>query len=186
MPVRILFTPQEIQYTGRELSSHFAYRMFDVPGDSVVAFSGMCWVETEDLVDLHDKKRNERIFSHAMLHFIFENFDHDLRLAVYRQRLFAAILQQELLLRGVQHVRRRGDDLFVGDSKVTVSIATLTPVSTMIHFGVNIVSQGTPVRTKGLKDFQIDPRGFALAAMESYRDEVAGIERARCKARAVP
>lgn len=186
MPVRILYSPQELQYTGQELCSHFAYRMFDVIGDSVVAFTGMCWVETEHLVDLVDKKRNERIFSHSMLHYIFEDFDHDLRAAVYRQRLFAAICQQELWMRGVRHVMRRGNDLYVGDSKLNVSIATLTPVSTMIHFGINVTSHETPVKTKGLADFQIEPRGFALETMNAYRLEVDGIDEARCKARAVP
>lgn len=186
MPIQILFSPHDLQYTGRELCSHFAYRTFDLLGDSVVAFIGMCWVETQDLVDLQDKKRNERIFSHRMLHFIFETFDHDLTGAILRQRLFGAILQQELQLRGVRHVVRRGDDLFSGEAKLSVSIATLTPVSTMIHFGVNIVSQGTPVKTLGLDDFKIDPRGFALAAMEAYRIEMDGVEVARCKARAVP
>lgn len=186
MPVRILYSPQELQYTGLELSSHFAYRMFDILGDSVVAFCGMAWVETDNLVDLSDKKHNRSIFSHSMLHFLFENFDLDLTTAIYRQRLFASILQQELLLRGVGHVRRRGDDLFVGEAKLTVSIATLTPVSTMIHFGVNIVSKGAPVKAMGLQDLQVEPRGFALDVMETYRREVEGIENARAKARAVP
>jgi hypothetical protein len=175
-----------MQYTGRELCSHFAYRTFDVIGDSVVAFCGMCWVETDDLVDLTDRKRNERIFSHRMLHFMIEHFDRDLLLAVHRQRIFCAILQQEFQQRGVSHVVRRGDDLFVGSSKLSVSIATLTPVSTMIHFGVNIVSDGTPVKTMGLKDFKIDARAFALAVMDSYRQEIESMHVARCKARAVP
>jgi len=186
MAVHILFSPQEIQYTGRELSSHFAYRMFDVLGESVVAFCGLCWVETENMVDLYDQKRDEHIFSQRMLHYIFETFDHDLTAAIYRQRLFAAIVQQELQLRGVSHVVRRGDDLFVGDAKLSVSIATLTPVSTMIHFGVNIASKGTPVKTLGLADFQIEPRGFALETMSTFRQEMAGVEKARCKSRAVP
>jgi hypothetical protein len=184
--VRIFLSPEELVYRGPELSSHFAYRMFDVIGDSCVAFIGGCWVETGDLVDLADQKKNERIFSKQMVHFILENFDHDLEKAVFRQRLFAAIVAQELQYRGVAHVLRRGDDLYVGEAKLSVSIATLTPVSTMIHFGINVISQGTPVKTLGLADFQIEPRSFALAVMDAYRAECESIDEARCKARAVP
>lgn len=186
MAIRFLFSPQDIQFTGRELCSHFAFRMFDLPGDSVVAFCGMCWVEPENLIDLRERKRNQRIFSHGMLHFIFENFDQDLTRAIFRQRLFATIVQQELQVRGVQNVVRRGDDLFQGDSKLTVSVATLSPVSAMVHFGINVISNGTPVKTRGLQDLKIDPRGLALAVMEAYRLEMEAIEEARAKVRGVP
>ncbi len=187
MSVRIFYSPQELVYRGPELSSHFAYRTFDVIGDSCVAFQGGCWVEARDMVDLADAKKNAHIFSKQMLHFILENFDErDLEKAVYRQRLFASIVQQQLQWHGVGHVVRRGDDLFVGESKLSVSIATVTPVSSMIHFGINVVSQGTPVKTLGLADFQIEPRAFALAVLEAYREECESIEEARWKARAVP
>jgi hypothetical protein len=186
MSIRLYFSPEELVYRGPELSSHFAYRMFDVLGDSCVSFIGGCWVETPDLVDLADQKKNERIFSKQMVHFMIEHFEQDLGKAVLRQRVFAAIVQQELQYRGVAHVVRRGDDLYVGESKLSVSIATLTPVSTMIHFGINVISQGTPVKTLGLADFQIEPRSFALAVMDAYRSECDSIDDARCKARAVP
>jgi len=186
MSIRIFFSPAELVYRGPELSSHFAFRTFDVLGDSCVAFVGGCWVETSDLVDLADQKKNQRIFSKQMVHFIIEHFERDLEKAVLRQRLFAAIVQQELQFRGIAHVLRRGDDLFVGESKLTVSIATLTPVSSMIHFGVNVISQGTPVRSLGLADFQIEPRGFALAVMDAYRNECDSIDEARSKVRGVP
>ncbi len=184
--MRIFFARDELQYTGRELRSHFAYRSWDVPGDSIVAFIGMCWVETEALVDLGDAKQGAHIFSRRMLHFIIEHFDRDLVLAVWRQRLFAAIVQQELHNRGLSHVVRRGDDLYVGDAKLSVSVATASPVSTLVHFGINIDSQGTPVKTLGLADFNVEPRAFALAVMETYRHECLSIADARAKVRGVP
>ncbi len=186
MSIRIFLSPTELVYRGPELSSHFAYRTFDVIGDSCVAFIGGCWVETPDLVDLADQKKGERIFSKQMLHFILENFDPDLHKAVFRQRLFAAIVQQELVYRGVPHVVRRGDDLYVGEAKLSVSIATLTPVSAVIHFGINVVSQGAPVKALGLADFQVEARAFALAVMDAYRAECDSIDEARWKVRAVP
>jgi hypothetical protein len=186
MAIRLFYSREELQYTGRELTSHFAYRTWDVPGDSIVGFIGMCWVETDALVDLADAKQGAGIFSRRMLHFIVEHFDHDLELAVWRQRVLAAIVQQELHSRGVSHVVRRGDDLYVGDAKLTVSVATASPVSTLVHFGINIDSHGTPVTTLGLGDFNVEPRAFALAVMEGYRTECLSIEDARTKVRAVP
>ncbi len=186
MAVKIHFAVEEILYRGPELASHFAYRRFDVLGDSCVAWVGGCWVQTAGLVDLADSKNNEVIFSKRMLHFILENFDLDLEKAVLRQRLFAAIVKQELERRGVAGVVRRGDDLYVGDAKLSVSIATLSGVSALVHFGINVESEGTPVKTLGLADFKIEPRAFATAVMEQYRDEQAGIDEARRKVRSVP
>lgn len=186
MPVKTLLAGEEILYRGPELSSHFAYRRFDVIGDSCVAFVGGCDVQTGSLVDLADQKQGEFIFSKSMLHFIIEHFDRDLEKAVVRQRLFAAIVKQALDQRGVADIVRRGDDLYQGDAKLSVSIATLSGVSALIHFGINISSEGTPVKTRGLADFGLDPRAFADIVLETYRTEQDGIDEARCKARAVP
>jgi hypothetical protein len=185
MPVKTLFAPEEIVYRGPELSGHFAYRRFDLVGDSCVAFVGGCDVRTEDLVDLADKKQNEFIFSKRMLHFIIEHFDLDLEKAVLRQRLFAAIVKQELDERGIPQIVRRGDDLYQGDAKLSVSIATLSGCSSLVHFGINVSSEGTPVKTRGLADFGIEPRPFALAVLATYEHEQDGIDEARCKARPV-
>lgn len=185
MPVRTHFATDEILYRGPELSPHFAYRRFDVVGDSCVAFIGGCDVRPHDLVDLADQKAGALIFSHRMLHFILESFDRDLEKAVLRQRLFAAIVQQELLSRGVADVVRDGDDLYVGDAKLSVSIATLSGVSSLIHFAINVRSDGTPVKTLGLADFSIDARPFGAAVLERYAREQDGIDEARCKVRAV-
>lgn len=186
MTVNIHFSTEKRQYTGSELCSHFAYRNFDVFGNSCVAFLGMCWVEKEALVDLADRKAEATIFSRLMLHFIVEDFEDDLNTAIWRQRVLTAIVQQELMRFGVAGVQRQGDDLYVGRAKLTVSIATSTPVSTMIHFGINVSSKDTPVETLGLEDFEVDPRPFGLAVLESYQKECAGVRQARCKVRAVP
>jgi hypothetical protein len=186
MAVKVLLAAEEILYRGPELASHFAYRRFDLAGDSCVAFLGGCSVETQDLVDLADRKAKAFIFSQRMLHFIIEHFERDLEKAVLRQRLFASIVKQALELRGVRDVRRSGDDLYVGEAKLSVSIATLSGVSALIHFAINVLSAGTPVKTLGLADFGIDPKAFALEVLEAYRLEQDGIDEARCKARAVP
>jgi len=179
------FTEDQIEYTGSELRSHFAYKRFDITGDSLVAFCGPCNVKTDDLVDLADAKERSFIFSRSMLHFIGEFFDNDLEKAVLRQRLLMAVMKDEMLLRSGAPISRSGDDLYDGESKLTVSIATITPVSTMIHAGINISSKETPVKTKGLDDYGVAARPFAEGVLQRFREEMAGVAIARCKVRGV-
>ena len=186
MPVRTHLATEEIAYRGPELRSHFAFERFDVIGDSCVAFIGPCDVQTAHLVDLVDRKRGEHIASRRMVHFLIEHFDRDLEKAVLRQRLFVAIVQQALTARGAAGVVRRGNDLHIGDAKLSVSIAALSGVSSVIHFGINVISEGTPVKTVGLADLGIEERAFAQAVLDAYRAEQAGVDEARCKARPVP
>ena len=179
------FIEERIKYTGRELKSHFAYRCFDMLGDSLVAFCGECHVETDDLVDLADVKTRADIYSKDMLHFIGEFFDLDLEKTILRQRLLMSIIKEEVILRTHAKLIRVGDDVYEGEAKLTVSIATATPVSTMIHAGINICSELTPVVTKGLNDYGIDVSDFADAVLKKFASEMEGVKVARCKVRGV-
>jgi hypothetical protein len=197
---------EPLAYTGKELRSHFAFRSFGILGDSVVAFAGPCRVNLDEMVDLADVREGAFIESPFMLHFIIEHFDHDLGKGILRQRLFADLVREELraresseperrggperrgdaLERRGDALERRGDDLFLGDAKLTVSIATLSPVSALIHFGINIRTEGTPVKTAGLEDFRIETEPFARAVMDRYVREMEEVGLALCKVRPVP
>lgn len=175
--------PEARAYTGAELSSLWAFRTCGLQGDSIVAFAGPCDVGPEHMVDLADVAAGAFIHSEHMLHFIVEHFDLTLRETVARQRLLVALAAD--LLRPAADVARRGDDLFVADRKLSVSIATASPVSTLIHLGLNISSEGTPVPAIGLADLGVGPEPFAAELMAAYAAEVAGIEAARAKVRGV-
>ena len=178
---------QEIPYTGRELSSHWAFRSFDLLGDSIVAFAGPCDVGTDRMADLMDVKANAPIWSERMLHFIVEHFGCGLDTAILRQRLLICIIQETLSKRlDGKTIRRKGDDLYEGDAKLSVSIAVQSPVSCMIHVGLNVESRGTPVKTIGLNDLGVEPRALARDVMAGYLDELKGMAEARCKVRGVP
>lgn len=181
------FIPETMTYTGEQLRSHWAYEHYDVQGDSIIAFIGPCDVGLHHLVDLADRKDQKSIYSEEMLHFIVEHYDLDLEKTILKQKLLVTVLMEKLnnrLERDVVH--RLGDDLFDGDKKLSVSIATLTPVSTMIHVGINIRSDHTPVPTKGLKDYGVDPRELAEAVMNQYRAEMRMLTVARSKVKGVP
>ena len=176
---------KRIDYDGSQLHSHFALFEADIVGDSMVAFFGSANVNEANLVDLIDHKSSNTIVAKEMLHFIVEHFPADLTLAVFRQRLLVAIARETL----VQHcncaIERRGDDLFAKDRKLTVSIATISPVSTLIHFGVNIFPEGAPVPAIGLAELQVDSREFAEDLMRRVDQELEGIARSIVKVRAV-
>lgn len=177
--------PEEIVYDGTPLESLWAYRRLRLTGDAIVAFAGPCDVPLERIVDLEDRLDGARIYSVRMLHFIAEHFELALEKGVLRQRLLAAIARDLLAARAGAPIVRRGDDLFEGDRKISVSIATLTPVSTKIHFGMNIISAGAPVPAKGLADYGLAPEPFARDLLTAYAAECADIRAARCKARGV-
>lgn len=189
--IRFRFIEKEIPYTGIELSPHWIYKKTDIQGDAVVSFIGECKVELENMVDLQDVKAKEPIYSPRMLNFIAEFFDDDLEKAIYRQRLLIITIKEELESAGIPHrVIREGDDLYHMDlmgikRKMTVSIATKSIVSTLIHTGINIRTEGTPVMTAGLAEFDIDPVTFASRVMERFILEVEDIRIARSKVRPV-
>ncbi|ADI01986.1 DUF366 family protein [Syntrophothermus lipocalidus] len=180
------FIEERIKYDGSQLSPHWIYRNFSILGDAVVSFTGECRVELSHMVDLVDVKSGQWIYSPLMLHFIVEKFDTDLERAVLRQRMLITIIKEWLEERLTSRVIRRGDDLFVGEGKLSVSIATVSLASTLIHVGLNIDTEGTPVKTVGLKDLGIiDARQMAQDVMSRFREEMMGIYLARCKVRGV-
>jgi hypothetical protein len=121
-----------------------------------------------------------------MLHFIAEHFDIHLENMILRQRLFVSILAEVINdLTPSRKVVRKGDDLFIEHYKLSVSIATVSPVSALMHTALNICSLDTPVPTIGLDDLKINAVEFAGIAMKHYVKELEEIYWARCKVRSV-
>ena len=177
----------EITYNGVELRSHFIRDRAGLEGDAVIAFSGPCDVSGRHLVDLEDREQGDIIKAASMLHFIGEHFQCPLREMNLRLRLFAALVREELekSVPGL-HPFRRGDDLYLEERKLSVAIATASPVSSVFHFGLNIDQAGAPVPAAGLKELGIDAPSFAAGVLARYREECIAVERALRKVRGVP
>ncbi len=189
MQTRVL-ADQEITYDGRQLAPHWIYRHWDLRGDAAVAFVGPCRVALSEMVDIEDVKAEAPIYSPRMLHIIAEFFTGDLHLAVYRQRLLIVTAQELLHARTGHLAARRGDDLYLPrpdgtPGKLSVSIATASATSTLIHTGFNVETAGTPVPTAGLGALGVDVPAFAADLLAAYAAEVDDIWQARCKVRAV-
>lgn len=180
------FIEKEIIYTGKELAPHWIYKKFGLQGDAIVAFTGEADVKITDMADIEDVIKNTPIYSKKMLHIIVEHFNLNLVEGVLRQRILVVLLKELLESRGFV-AKRCGDDLFVEDKKLTVSIATKSPTSVLIHLGINIIAEGALVKACGLgDDFNItDIKKFAQELIDSYKDEIFWVNRAATKVRGV-
>ncbi len=177
----------QIPYTGKELRSGWIAQTIGLDGHAIVGFIGPCRVALENMVDQKDVQRGVGIRAALMLHFIAEHFDDRLPQAILRQRLLICLTGE--ILRDRQPdlpLRRSGDDLFVEDRKLSVSIATASPVSTLIHFALNIDPTDAPVPAIGLDELGIVPEEIAPEIMAAYVAEMESCEAACHKVRGVP
>lgn len=192
-----LFVKERMTYNGKQLSSLWAFRNWGLQGDCIIIFRGPCSVKTENLVDMADFREKAFIYSKDMLHFIVEHFDMDLEKTICRQRLLVSIIKdkieeymtsKEIFITLGANLRRDGDDLFIGNKKLSVSIATISPVSTMIHTGLNVSSKCTPVPAIGLSDMGYKNKDITALGKDigsAYVDEIKSIKLARCKVRGI-
>lgn len=184
--MKTLFFENDIKYIGSQLSPHWIYKNFNIQGDAIVSFCGECEVKLTEMVDIEDVINNEPIYSKYMLSFITEQFNTELVEGVFRQRLLICIIKECLEKRGFK-IERSGDDLFFDGKKLTVSIATKSLTSVLIHTGINILSQDAPIEVSGLKsELGIENiKEFAIEVMNRYSEEIDDIILASTKVRGV-
>ena len=169
------------KYDGAQLVSLNSYLKHGLLGDSIVAWVGACDVSFEHMVDGEDLLEQARIAGDKMLHFIVEKFDISLYAAVALQRLLASIVKDQLLTMSKEKLFREGDDIYLDDRKLSISIATQSPVSSLIHFAVNVTNKGTPVKTLSLEDLGVEAKPFAIEIMNRFCKETEGIHQATMK-----
>lgn len=179
------FIEKKIKYIGSQLSPHWIYKNFHLQGDSIVSFIGEVDVNINEMVDIEDVINNEPIYSKKMLNFIIEQFDISLTTMVYAQRLFVSIIKEVLEEYNI-NVKRNGDDLFYEGRKLSVSIATKSITSCLIHTALNIIKEGAPIKASDLSEMGIkDIKEFALKIMNKYSKETKDIKMATYKVRGV-
>lgn len=175
-------------YDGEQLRSLYAYLTHGILGDSCVAWQGACSVDFAHMVDGEDLLAEATIAGSDMVHFIVEIFDQNLMSGVLLQRVFAGLVKDVLLeMSPVKNLKitRTGDDLYWKGGKLSISIATQSPVSVMVHFAINVSNEGTPVQTSCLKDLKVDPKKFAEKCMQALKAEYSDSLMATRKVRPV-
>ncbi len=184
--MKTLFLKKSFKYDGSQLRTLYAYLEYGVLGDSILSWVGPCDVDLEHMVDGEDRLAGAQICGGRMVHFILELFDRELFSGVVLQRLMASIVMDVLrdlsseagLTSGLS---REGDDVFVDKGKHSISIATRSVNSLLIHFAVNVSNTGTPVETVSLEDFKVEEKSFAEEVLRRVSREVKSIKEATCK-----
>jgi len=178
----------ELKYTGKELAPHWIYKNFHIQGDAIVAFIGECEVKLPEMVDIEDVIDNSPIYSKKMINFIIEHFNINLQEGVAKQRLFISIIREQILKMAPPNtiILRDGDDLFFNNKKLSVSIATKSINSVLIHTGINIISEGAPIQASSTEEIGItDSKILAKNIIEAYKNECEDMLLATTKVRGV-
>lgn len=202
--MKAFYSPDLMVYDGTQLRSLFAYSQFKLIGDSIVAWQGPCNIPFEHMVDFEDKIAQSEICGAHMLHFIVEMFNPGLVAGVSLQRLLASIVMEYLNRflvqnenrqkneqnneqeigkedeeargkRSLELLRREGDDIYFCDAKLSISICSISSVSTMIHFAVNVVNEGTPVKTFSLGQLGVSTEQLATDVLQLFCEEYQSI-----------
>lgn len=172
--MKIKWLKQTECYDGTQLRSLYAYLQHKILGDSVVAWRGACDVSFAHMVDGEDLLDQSAICGSDMIHFIFEIFEQNLMSGVLLQRLFANLVREVILeMSPIKNlpISRTGDDLYWKGRKLTISIATRSPVSTLVHFAINVSNEGTPVKTASLTDLKVNWRNFTERCLQLVQRE---------------
>lgn len=200
MQIQTKLISEQMPYTGPELRPHFILQKWNLRGSALAAFIGPCEVKTEHLVDWEDRLEADFIRSKLMAHFLGEFFGISLAEGVLYQRLFMAIAGEEISRATGIKITRSGDDLFWMDPakvqrKLSVSIVTASPVSVLLHAGINLDAEGAPVKAAGLFDLGLgnDNAAHGLKPVHDlisrilglFQEEVQSIQWACAKVRPV-
>lgn len=174
-------------YDGSQLHHAFAYEQNNVLGPTISFFVGKASVK-EHLVDLEDSLANDFIHSDRMVHFIIEIPNATIREAVVWQRFFIYQIARQLETNTFNmDIDIEGDDLMIEGQKLSVSIATLSRFSGLIHVGINVhVGDKCPVSAIGLEtmgalDDCIDELEWASKVARIFADEYIDIVNASYK-----
>ncbi|MCM0605428.1 MAG: DUF366 family protein [Xanthomonadaceae bacterium] len=173
---------KKFPYTGPELRPHYLLTELGLKGSALGVWFGPCEVKTDHMVDWEDRIANDFIRSKEMIHFLGEFFGWQLRETVILQRLLVSIVGAELASFGCT---REGDDLFIQGRKLSVSIVTASPVSQLLHLGINIDPEGAPVAAIGLKELGVDPVSLTRKVVDKFTAEFESFEWACAKVRPV-
>ncbi|MDI6644696.1 MAG: DUF366 family protein [Methanobacteriaceae archaeon] len=149
-----LHLEQSMIYDGSQIEPLWAFRMHKINKSSIITWIGPMDIDNSKILDYEDV--GLEIKADKMIHFIIEHFDcqpPDMRMAYHRQRILVMIVKEVLTEHNILSYRK-GDDIYVNGYKLSVSIATCSNSSLKIHFGINVISEGTPedVKTIGINE----------------------------------
>ncbi|MGN1321761.1 MAG: DUF366 family protein [Methanosphaera sp.] len=158
------------EYDGSQINPSWAFQEFGVKDSTIVSWVGPMNILGDNLIDYEDVGVD--IKGNLMLNFIVEHFDEqpgNLKLAYHRQRMLVMITRDKLLNYGIR-TTQDGDDIFIDNKKLSVSIATASISTMKMHFALNITTEGTPddVETSALED-----NNMSMEQIHELQDSIA-------------
>ena len=158
------------EYDGSQINPSWAFQEFGVKDSTIVSWVGPMNILGDNLIDYEDVGVD--IKGDLMLNFIVEHFDEqpgNLKLAYHRQRMLVMITRDKLLDYGIR-TTQDGDDIFIDNKKLSVSIATASISTMKMHFALNITTEGTPVdvETSALED-----NNMSMEQIHELQDSIA-------------
>jgi len=151
---------EPVFYDGSQIEPLWGYKHFGALGDCIIVFRGGMDISEERMKDCEDIRGKSKITGDDVLHLIVERFDSpgNMFISYLLQRLLVSSAQAVLNMYGIE-TTRSGDDLYVADEKLTVSIATASIACEKMHLGINVTTSGTPkgVAITSLTSLGIEP-----------------------------
>lgn len=173
-----------IVYDGSQLSSQYIANNYSVLGNSILVFRGGMSLSPNEMVDIKDIQRESHlaeilISSDDSVHMIVEEFDMqppNLEIEYYRLRLLTLIILEKLGAKGII-AQRRGTDIYIGEKKLNVAIASVGVTNSKIHLGLNVGRTGFPehVSAIGLLELEFEEsklKDWMISIVKQYIDEV--------------
>ena len=183
--MKIVLLDRPVTYDGLQLATAFVDEHGGGEDDVGVLFEGEADVPVAHLVDLEDRDAGAFIYSPWMAHVILEHRGMDLRSGVFAQRLLMRLMSDWISRRAGVALDVRGDDLYLEERKLSVSVATASPRGVLVHAAVNVRADGAPVPALGLSDLRLNARDFLSAIGRCYADELESVAHAMAKVKGV-
>lgn len=195
-----------LEYNGDQLRSQFNYELTKQPGDSIIAFVGAMNVSKDHMVDIEDVVNNDFIYSPKAVNFVIELFDISMEAVALYQLAFMRIIYDNIntfltyeknntpdRTFAYESILLKGDDLFLTSKneppkKLSVSIATKSILSGLIHVGLNLtVNDKVPVLAAGLEElFAQEEIDYLIGKiMSDFVTYVADIKNRKVKVKGV-
>ena len=159
---------RSLDYSGAELRQGIAFDWIpdktQIKKVNIITGRGIADVKLSEMVDKEDVKNNEPIYSDDMYHMIFEILgETDLEKLVFIQRyiirLIVDILEERRCDWNTPENRPalwvKGDDILSDAGKLSVSIATVSASSGLIHIGLNANAKKFPDLVKATTLYEL-------------------------------
>ncbi len=175
-PWAVILDRKGMKYDGSQLRRAFIHEKYGVQGKAILVTQGPMNVNPENTVDTEDI--SSEIKGDDVLHILVDDPTVvDPIAAGLQQRLLVFVTKEILEDATGKKLRRDGDDLYLDDRKLTVSVFKPAGPGSLIHLGINVTTEGVPVKASSLRDlgYKGDPLNLGYRVARSFASEMEAL-----------